>query len=83
MFKWRGVLNHVVNVPTMVCGYVVCGQGDPTTNCGDYFSIDYYMDTGEPEYYKQFYAALGLLLQPGQGFFMVPGKPEAVQCDVL
>lgn len=43
------------------------------TPCGDYFSMDYYLDEGEAEYYRDYYAALGPSLLPGQGFFMVPG----------
>ena len=42
-------------------------------NCGDYFSMDSYSDTGEPESNAQVYKAAKGDLLPGQGFFVVPG----------
>ena len=42
-------------------------------NCGDYFSMDSYTDTGEPAYNAQIYTSAKGDLLPGQGFFFVPG----------
>lgn len=41
--------------------------------CGDYFSMDNYLDGGEAEMYRSYYRKVAPLLLPGQGFFMVPG----------
>ena len=56
-------------------GDVISYQSTPGNGgaCGDILSIDHYLDSGEPEYYQQYYEWMGKKLLPGQGFFMVPG----------
>ena len=45
----------------------------PNAQCADYFSMDAYQDSGEPEAYLSYYKAHKKHLRPNQGFFIVPG----------